>query len=82
MAVMSRKVNATYTSDQVKGAFKVFENVAQPGCIKADTLVKALLTYGVEKLTEDQAQDLVSQLEVDANGMINYIDYVNMMMSS
>lgn len=79
---MSRKVNATYTSDQVKGAFKVFEDFAHPGSIKASSLVKALLTYGVEKLTEDQAQDLVSQLEVDANGMINYVDYVNMMMSS
>ena len=28
------------------------------------------------------AQDLVSQLEVDSNGYINYIDYINMMMSS
>lgn len=79
---MSRKVNATYTSDQVKGAFKVFENASQPGHVKAEILVKALCTYGSEKLTEDQARDLVSQLETDGNGMINFIDYVNMMMSS
>lgn len=79
---MSRKVNATYSSDQVKTAFRVFENPTHPGCIKADALVKALCTYGTEKLTEEQAQELVSQLEVDPNGMINYIDYVNMMMAS
>lgn len=82
VAVMSRKVNATYTSDQVKAAFKVFENSSMPGTIKADTLVKALCTYGAEKLTEDQAKDLVSQLESDNNGWINFVDYVNMMMSS
>ena len=82
VTVMSRKVNATYTSDQVKGAFKVFEAQANPGHIKAEALIKALCTYGTEKLTEDQAHELVGQLEVDAAGYINYSDYVNMMMSS
>lgn len=82
VAVMSRKVNATYTSEQVKSAFKVFETSSTPGMVKAETLVKALCTYGAEKLTEDQAKDLVSQLESDSNGMINFVDYVNMMMSS
>eukprot|EP01036_Dinobryon_divergens_P024109 gene24108-32526_t len=80
--VMSRKVNSTYTADQVKVAFKVFETPNYPGRIRADALTRALCTYGIEKLTEEQAQDLVSQLEVDSNGYINYIDYINMMMSS
>lgn len=79
---MSRKVNAAYTSDQVKTAFKVFEAPGHSGLIKAEALVKALCTYGVEKLNEAQAKDLVSQLETDANGYINYVDYVNMMMTS
>lgn len=79
---MSRKVNASYTADQVKSAFKVFELPGHSGVIKADALVKALCTYGVEKLTEAQAKDLVSQLETDANGHINYNDYISMMMSS
>ena len=107
--VMSRKVNATYTADQVKTAFKVFESQNNPGYVKPDALVKALCTYGKDKLTVgmclfimryffnlslslfpyfttknkiDQAQDLVSQLEVDSNGLINFNDYINMMMSS
>ena len=50
--VMSRKVNATYTADQVKSAFKVFESPNQMGHIKAEALVKALCTYGKEKLTK------------------------------
>ncbi len=59
VAVMSRKVNATYTSEQVKSAFKVFEANAHPNHIKAETLVKVLVTYRSEKLSEEQAKDLV-----------------------
>lgn len=79
---MSRKVNATYTSDQVKAAFRVFEATAPPGYVRSDTLVRALCTYGTEKLSETQARELVSQLEADANGLINYSEYVSMMMTS
>jgi len=82
VAVMSRKVNATYTSTQVKQAFKVFEGSAPTGFVKADALIRALCTYGSEKLSLEQATDLVAQLETDANGFINYNEYVNMMMSN
>ena len=78
---MSRKVNASYTADQVKNAFKVFEGTSPNGCIKVDALLQALTTYGSAKLTMDQAQELVSQLEPDQNGLINYQDYVHMMMN-
>ena len=68
VAVMSRKVNATYTSSQVKSAFKIFETATgesscPAGHIKVDTLIKSLTTYGTEKLTEEQAIELVGQLE-------------------
>ncbi|KAJ1458385.1 hypothetical protein M885DRAFT_513546 [Pelagophyceae sp. CCMP2097] len=81
VAVMSRKVSATYTADQVKSAFKVFEGNAPGGHIKVDVLVRALMNDGTDKLTEEQAQDLVSQLEPDRNGLINYDEYVNIMMT-
>ena len=61
--------------------FKVFEGAAPGGYIKVDALIRALTTYGSEKLTEEQAQELVSQLEPDQNGLINYLEYVNMMMN-
>jgi len=80
VAVMSRKVNATYSSDQVKNAFKLFESGAPTGFIKIENLLKSLTTYGTEKLTEAQAQELVSQLEPDANGLVNYTEYIDMMM--
>ena len=73
VAVMSRKVNASYTPKQVKGAFKIFEGVAPPGHISIKDLENALSSYGTEKLTPQQAKELVAQLEPDANGMINYV---------
>jgi calmodulin len=81
VTVMSRKVNATYTSDQVKRAFKLFEAGGPTGYVKAETLKRALCTYGSEKLSEEQANDLVNQLEADPQGMINYEVYVDMLMS-
>lgn len=81
VTVMSRKVNATYTSVQVKSAFKLFEAGGPVGYVKSETLKKALCTYGSEKLTEEQANDLVNQLEADPQGMINYEVYVDMLMS-
>ena len=81
VAVMSRKVSATYTADQVKNAFKVFEGDAPSGHIKVDVLIRALTNDGSDKLTDEQAHDLVSQLEPDRSGLINYSEYVNMMMS-
>lgn len=63
VAVMSRKVNATYTSEQVKNAFKAFEgNASAPGFIKADRLLVALTSYGADKISSEQAQELISQV--------------------
>jgi hypothetical protein len=40
LQVMSRKVNATYTAEQVKGAFRIFEGASPSGCVKADGLIR------------------------------------------
>ena len=80
VAVMSRKVNANYTSEEVKSAFKAFEMDGSSGYVTIDSLRKALMSYGTEKLSLQQANDLLSQLEQDSKGRVNYIDYVNMMM--
>lgn len=63
VAVMSRKVNATYTAEQVKNAFKAFEgNASAPGFIKAEKLLVALTTYGADRISPDQAHELISQV--------------------
>jgi Ca2+-binding EF-hand superfamily protein len=83
--VMSRKVQPTYTPDEVKAAFKVFEtpNAGLPaGFVKTQALEKALTTYGTEKLTLEEAQDLLQQVDPENAGSINYVEYVNMMCST
>jgi Ca2+-binding EF-hand superfamily protein len=72
----------TTTLLQVKSAFKLFEGVNPSGYVRAEALIRALCVYGKDKLTEEQAAELVGQLEVDASGLVNYNDYVNMMMST
>jgi calmodulin len=81
VSIMSRKVNASYSADQVKRAFKTFEGVSPDGYVRADFLVKALCTYGKDKMTEEQAAELVSQMESDPSGLINYKHYVDIMMT-
>jgi Ca2+-binding EF-hand superfamily protein len=81
VAVMSRKVNASYTPEEVKAAFKVFEGTCPPGHVKLATLQRALATYGSDKLTAEQAAELLNQVEVDQNGLFCYSEYVNQMMS-
>ena len=60
---------------------QAFEGAAPNGHVHVESLQKALSTYGADKLTREQAMELVSQLEPDSNGMINYVEYVNMMMT-
>ena len=80
--VMSRKVQPTYTPEEVKGAFKVFEQPNSglaPGYVKTSVLERALTTYGTEKLSLEEAQDLLQQVDPENCGCINYVEYVNMM---
>lgn len=87
---MARKVNATYTAQEVKKAFKVFEpqdasgnsTSKTPGVINIRHLAASLKVYASERLSQEQVADLVKQLEAvaDKDGNINYMDYVQMMM--
>lgn len=51
------------------------------GFVEAEVLIKAMSTYGREnKLSRQQARELVSQLEVDENGLVNYKAFVDMIL--
>jgi len=78
--VMCRKVNTDYTSEEVRKAFKVFAGNAPEGYIRRKDLEKALQCYGRDKLTQDEAANLVAQIEC-TNGMFHFDEYVNMMMA-
>ena len=77
---MSKKVECAYGSDDVIKAFKKFAGPTAHGMIHASVLEKTLCSFE-GKLSKDEAQDLVAQVPQDKAGMINFIEYVNMMMS-
>ena len=52
------------------------------GHVRTSALEKALTTYGTDKLSLEEAQDLLSQVDPENAGVINYIEYVNMMCST
>eukprot|EP00927_Polykrikos_kofoidii_P055352 TRINITY_DN49624_c0_g1_i1.p1 TRINITY_DN49624_c0_g1~~TRINITY_DN49624_c0_g1_i1.p1 ORF type:complete len:176 (-),score=39.16 TRINITY_DN49624_c0_g1_i1:236-763(-) len=78
--VMCRKVNADYTSEEVRKAFKVFANNAPEGSIRVKDLEKALQVYGKDKLTAEEAKNLIAQIEC-VDGYFRYDEYVTMMMA-
>lgn len=85
LQVMQRRVDVPYTAAQVKAAFKVFEDDCPPGYIKIPTLIRALQLYGGlgpagEKISDVKIAELVSQLEPDSTGMVNYDDFISMML--
>ena len=62
-------------------SLQVFEGSAPSGHIYFDALERALKVYGSERLSAEQIQDLLDQIEPDDAGLFNYNDYVNMMMA-
>ena len=80
VAVMSRKVNASYSSEEVIEAFRLFAGDSPPGHISLEQLEIALTQYGTNKLTIDKAIKLIENLETDENGYFNFDQYVNLMM--
>jgi calmodulin len=82
VAVMTRKVKATHTPDQVLDAFKVFESSgAPPGYISIEQLRTSLQKYGKDTMEPEAIDDLLSQVDYDkTSGLFHYSQYIQMMM--
>ena len=63
MVVMSRKVSASYSAEQVKNSFREFQSPdSKDSFITSDELISALTTYGTVKLSHEEAAKLVAQV--------------------
>lgn len=82
VTVMSRTVDATYTKEELIRAFKLFEteDLGQ-GFVKSNLIEKALVHYG-ENMSLDKATELLSIVDPEDAGKINYMEYINMMMNN
>lgn len=83
VTVMSRRVQADYTPEQLKSAFRVFEtDSVPPGHVATEVLEHALTTYGSDKLSPEEAMELLSTVDPEGTGKINYMEFINMMSAS
>jgi calmodulin len=83
VTVMSRRVQADYTPEQLRSAFKVFETENMPsGYVATDVLQHALTTYGTDKISREEAAELLQTVDPERTGRINYMDFIAMMSAS
>ena len=76
---MARKMEDTDSEDELKEAFRVF-NKDQNGFISAVELCH-VMTNLVEKLTDEEVDEMIREADVDGDGQINYEEFVKVMMA-
>ena len=72
LRLMEKRVDEVEDEDKVLAAFMIFDDNGT-GFISADELREALTTLG-EKMTDEEIDELFSEGEVNADGLINYYD--------
>ena len=80
MTLMLRNSPETQTEDEVINAFRVFDKEGK-GLITQAELKHIMMTIG-DKMTEEEADEMVNEADIDEDGMINYEEFVRMMMAS
>lgn len=77
VSIMSKRVQSEYTPEQLRSAFKLFETEDLPiGVVSTEVLEHALMTYGAEKLTQEEAGRLLAAVDPEGTGKVNYLDFV------
>merc|ERR1712010_71401 len=77
--LMARKMKDTDSEEEIVEAFKVFDEDGN-GFISAAELRHVMTNLG-EKLTDEEADEMIREADVDGDGQINYEELVKMMMS-
>ena len=69
----------TFTEDDLKEAFKVFDK-DNDGYISAAELRHVLTNIG-EKLSDEEVDEMIREADIDGDGQINYEEFVKMMIN-
>lgn len=72
-------INEDYTQEEVLQAFKIFAGDATDGFIHMSNIEQALRLYGKDKMTADQADSIMSQIDAPGD-FFNYKHHVHIMM--
>lgn len=77
--VMSKKMKPITSKEDISAAFRVFD-IDNNGFISAHELRHVMTNLG-EKLSEEEAIEMVREADKDGDGVINYNDFIALMMS-
>ncbi|XP_020258256.1 calmodulin-like protein 12 [Asparagus officinalis] len=74
---MTRKMKETDAEEELREVFKVFDR-DQNGYISANELINVMISLG-EKLTEEEAEQMIREADLDGDGQVNYQEFVQLM---
>ncbi|KAI9295190.1 calcium ion binding, calmodulin [Neoconidiobolus thromboides FSU 785] len=78
VAIMEENKKNTSTEEQIMDAFKVFDKEGK-GLIPTQELKHVLTSLG-EKLSDQEAEDMISEADRDNSGFIDYSAFVSMLL--
>ncbi|XP_041027213.1 calmodulin-2/4-like isoform X3 [Juglans microcarpa x Juglans regia] len=78
--LMARKMQDTDSEEELKEAFRVFDK-GQNGFIFAAELRHVMSNLG-EKLTDEEVDEMIREVDVDGDGQISYEEFVKVMMAN
>ena len=79
ITLMGKRTPDTQTEDEVINAFRVFDKEGN-GLSPSAELKHIMMTIG-DKMTEEEAQEMINEADIDEDGFINYEEFVRMMMA-
>ena len=79
VSLMNRRSKETDIEEEVINAFKVFDKDGS-GLIASNELRQVMTSLG-DRLTDEEADEMIREADVDGDGYINYEEFVRMMMA-
>ena len=79
LGLMARKMRDTDTEEELIEAFKVFDRDSN-GLISAQEL-KHVMTSLVEKVTDEEVEEMIREADIAGDGYINYEEFVRMIIN-
>ncbi|KAJ2939205.1 hypothetical protein O0L34_g8519 [Tuta absoluta] len=79
-AIAMRKINATDNVAEIRDAFRAYD-VEGTGLITTKDLRETLLDLG-EKFNDEEVYEMVREADLNADGLVNYCEFLDMMTSS
>ena len=80
IGIMDRQVHHGDVEEEILDAFRAFDK-DQDGKIAASELAHILKNIG-EPLSQEEVDEMIAQADLHKNGVIDYVEYVHLMLNS